>query len=66
MFDAETRELLRAVLDEVCGNIDRYQNATRAHVATEILAAAGQEAATIDHIREAGRAALKTAPTMWR
>jgi len=62
MFDAETRELLRAVLDEVCGNADEYQNATRAHVTSEILGAAGQESAIIDHLREVGRAALKTAP----
>ncbi|QAU39467.1 hypothetical protein [Bradyrhizobium guangdongense] len=65
MFDADTRALLRSILDEVCGQIDQYQIATRAHVAAQILAAAGRDA-TPDHIREAGIDALKSAPTMWR
>lgn len=66
MFDAETRALLRAILDEVCSQIDMYQNATRTHVAGHILAAAGREFSTVDDIREAGRAALNTAPTRRR
>ena len=65
MFDAETRALLRNILDDVCSHVDQYQTATRAHVAAKILAAAGRET-TFDAIREAGREALKTAPTMWR
>lgn len=65
MFDADTRALLRTILDEVCGQIDQYQTATRAHVAAQILAAAGREG-TPENIREAGRHALKSAPTMWR
>lgn len=65
MFDAETRALLRAVLDEVCGHVDQYHTATRAHVASKILAAAGKEC-TIEEIRKAGREALRSDPTMWR
>ena len=57
--------MLRAILDEVCGQIDQYQIATRTHVAARILAAAERDA-TADHIREAGMNALKSAPTMWR
>jgi hypothetical protein len=65
MFDAETRAMLRAILDEVCGHIGMYQNGTRAHVAARILAAAGRDC-TVEDVREAGRDALKTAPSMWR
>lgn len=65
MFDVETRALLRTILDEVCEHVDQYQTAARAHVAAKILAAAGGET-TPEIIREAGRAALKSAPTMWR
>ena len=66
MFDDETITLLRAILDEVCGHVDRYQNATRAHVAVKILAAARSKLCTIDEICEAGREALRTAPVSWR
>ena len=65
MFDADTRALLRSILDEVCGQIDQYQTSTRAHVAAQILAAAGRQA-TPESIREAGKDALRSAPTMWR
>lgn len=65
MFDPDTRELLRTILDEVCLHIDQHQTATRTHVAVQILAAAGGES-TPENIREAGRDALKSAPTMWR
>ncbi|MBR1173957.1 hypothetical protein JQ617_08335 [Bradyrhizobium sp. KB893862 SZCCT0404] len=65
MFDADTLALLRTILDEVCGQIDQYQTATRAHVAAQILAAAGRDM-TPDNIREAGMNALKSAPAMRR
>lgn len=65
MFDADIRALLRTILDEICGHIDQDQTATRAHVAAQILAAAGREG-TPENIREAGRDALRSAPTMWR
>ena len=43
MFDAETTTaLLRAVLDEVCENLTRYETGARAHVASKILEAARQ------------------------
>ena len=66
MFDDKTVTLLRAILDEVCGHADQYQNTTRAHVAVKILAAARRKLCTVDEIREAGREALKTAPVSWR
>jgi hypothetical protein len=66
MFVSETTALLRAILEEVCHNVDRSQNATRAHVAAGILAAAGRGRITAEDVREAGREALKTAPTTWR
>ena len=65
MFDADTRAMLRAILDEVCSHVDRYQTATRAHVAANILAAAGRDTSP-ESIKEAGMDALKSAPTMWR
>ena len=65
MCDAETRAMLRTVLDEVCKNVGEDENAVRAHVAAKILTAAGREF-TVDDIREAGREALKMDPTMWR
>ena len=40
MSDAETTALLRAVLDEVCENVSRYETGARAHVASKILEAA--------------------------
>jgi hypothetical protein len=64
MIDTETRAMMRTILDEVCEHVDQYQNATRAHVAAQMLAAAGREV-TIENIR-VGREALKSAPTMWR
>jgi hypothetical protein len=63
MFNAETRALLRAILDEVCQHIDQYHNASRAHVASRILAAAGREC-TINEIRNVGRKALQEDPLM--
>jgi hypothetical protein len=63
MFDAETRALLRAILDEVCQHIDQYHNASRPHVASRILAAAGREC-TINEIRNVGRKALQEDPLM--
>jgi uncharacterized protein (DUF2267 family) len=65
MIDTETRAMLRTILDEVCGHVGQYQNATRAHVAAQMLAAARREV-TIENIRTVGREALKSAPTMWR
>jgi hypothetical protein len=65
MFNEETRTVLRAVLDEVCEGVGMYHNAARAHVAARILSAARQDC-TIEDLKEVGRDALKSAPTMWR
>ncbi|WP_284270910.1 hypothetical protein [Bradyrhizobium iriomotense] len=40
MFDPATTALLRAVLDEVCEDVSRFESGTRAHVASKILEAA--------------------------
>lgn len=37
MLDADTTALLRAVLDEVCENVLRYETLARTHVASKIL-----------------------------
>ena len=66
MLSSETTALLRAVLEEVCLDVDRAHTVTRAHVAAGKLAAAGRGLITAEDVREAGREALKTAPTMWR
>jgi len=66
MFNSETTALLRSILEEVCHDVDRTHTATRAHVAAGILAAAGRGLITADDVREAGREALRCAPTKWR
>jgi len=62
----ETTDLLRGVLNEVCEAVGRYENGTRTHVASKLLGAAAQGPRTIEELHEAGREALKRAPTMWR
>jgi len=66
MFDAQTTALLRAVLDDVCQTVSRYETGTRTHVAAKILEAARQGEATPDSLMQVGRKALSDAPTMWR
>ena len=66
MFDAATTALLRAVLDEVCENVSRYETGARTHVASKILEAATNGDTTPDRLKEVGREALSDAPTMWR
>jgi hypothetical protein len=66
MLDPQTAALLRAVLDEVCEAVSQ-PNATRGtHVASELLRAALDESALIDHASEADQAASRPPPTMWR
>ncbi len=36
MFDAQTTALLRAVLDEVCENVSKYETGARTHVASKL------------------------------
>jgi hypothetical protein len=62
MFSRETTALLRSVLDEVCEQVDRYENGTRAHVASKLLEVASGGKQTIDDLKRAGRDALKNAP----
>ena len=62
MFDEQTRAVLRAILDEVCEDVGKYQNAARAYVASKILVAAAGRDLTVDELRDAGRAALKSVP----
>ena len=37
MLDADTTALLRAVLDEVCENVSRYETMARTHVALSLI-----------------------------
>lgn len=65
MLDAATAELLRAVLEEVCASISRYETGVRAHVAAKLLEAATR-GRTPDRLKQIGVEALREAPTMWR
>lgn len=66
MLDPATTALLRAVLDEVCQDISRFESGTRAHVASKILEAATKGDTSPDRLTRIGRDALHEAPTMWR
>lgn len=66
MFDSQTTALLRAVLDDVCQTVSRFETGTRTHVATRILEAARQGETTADSLKQIGRKALGDAPTVWR
>jgi hypothetical protein len=62
MFSPETTALLRSVLDEVCEQVGRYENGTRAHVASRLLEVATRGGQTIDELKQAGQNALRNAP----
>ncbi|WGD53090.1 hypothetical protein QA641_03880 [Bradyrhizobium sp. CB1650] len=64
MFDTETTTLLRAVLDEVCETVSRYETSARAHVASKILEAATRGETSVDGLKQVGRNALREAPMM--
>ncbi len=66
MLDADTTALLRAVLDEVCENVSRYETLARTHVASKILEAATSGETSVANLKQVGRKALSDAPTMWR
>ncbi|TWB87223.1 hypothetical protein FBZ93_1224 [Bradyrhizobium macuxiense] len=66
MVDSELAALLRAVLDEVCEGISRHETGARTHVACKLLEAATREETSVDDLRQIGRAALASAPTMRR
>lgn len=64
MFDSATTALLRAVLDEVCESVSRYETGARTHVASKILEAASRGDTGPDRLKEIGREALSKAPGM--
>jgi len=64
MLDADTTALLRAVLDEVCENVSRYETMARTHVASKILEAARSGETSVANLRQVGRKALSDAPIM--
>ncbi|WP_349535768.1 hypothetical protein [Bradyrhizobium pachyrhizi] len=66
MLDGETAAVLRAVLDEVCGGVPRSDTTKRTNVASGLLQAIREGRSSIDELRIAGQAALRTAPSMWR
>ena len=66
MFSRETTALLRSVLDEVCEQVGRYENGTRTHVASKLLEAATRGEQTVADLKQAGLAALTTAPATRR
>ncbi|MFB6451179.1 hypothetical protein [Bradyrhizobium tunisiense] len=66
MFDPATTALLRAVLDEVCEDVSRYETGARTHVASRILEAAMKGDTSRDRLKQVGREALHDASTMWR
>ena len=66
MLDPATTALLRAVLDEVCEDISRFESGTSAHVPSKILEAATKGDTSPDRLKRIGRDALHEAPTMWR
>ena len=66
MFDPATTALLRAVLDDVCADISRFETGARAHVASRILEAAAKGDVAPENLKKVGREALHDAPTIWR
>jgi hypothetical protein len=66
MFDRETTALLRSVLDEVCEQVNSYENGIRAHVASALLKAATNGGRTLEGLKEVGFTALQSAPTTTR
>ena len=66
MFDSETTALLRAVLNEVCENVSKYETGARAHVASKLLEAAMRGETSAEDLKRIGQSALCAAPTMWR
>jgi hypothetical protein len=65
-FDSETISALRTVLDDVCSHLPVNSTTARTFVAVRILECARRGEQTYDGLKEAGREALKIAPTIWR
>ncbi|MFB6465032.1 hypothetical protein [Bradyrhizobium tunisiense] len=66
MFDTATTALLRAVLDEICETVPRYDTGALVRVTAKFLQAASKGGASPDCLRQVGREALSNALTMWR
>lgn len=66
MLDGETAAVLRAVLNEVCGDVPQSDTTRRTSVASGLLQALREGRSSIEELRSAGRAALQTIPIMWR
>ncbi|MCC8981470.1 hypothetical protein [Bradyrhizobium acaciae] len=65
MRDGETVAVLRAVHDEVCTDVPRSNTTRRTGVASGLLQAVREGRSSIEELRRAGRAALRTVPSMW-
>lgn len=66
MFDPATTALLRAVFDEVCEAVPRFQIGARTHVASKILEAAAEGETAPESLKRVGREALHDAPIAGR
>ncbi|MCK1615167.1 hypothetical protein IVA96_00330 [Bradyrhizobium sp. 159] len=64
MFDPATTALLRAVLDEVCEDVSRFETGARTYVASRILEAAAKGDIAPESLKQIGREALHDAPTI--
>ncbi|MBR0858387.1 hypothetical protein [Bradyrhizobium liaoningense] len=62
----ELAALLRAVLDEVCANVPSSDAATRQRVAARLRETLRGDRCSLEDLKQAGRDALISAPTMWR
>lgn len=66
MPDAETAAVLRAILEELCAEVAREDTETRADVASMLLAVTKRGRVSVDELKEAGKTALRSPPSMWR
>ena len=64
-LDSQIVSSFRDVLDDVCGHLP-FNSTTARILASSILQRADAGEQPCDGLREAGEAALKRAPTMWR
>ncbi|WFU41773.1 hypothetical protein QA640_04460 [Bradyrhizobium sp. CB82] len=62
MLDAEITARLRAVFDEVCETVSRYESGTRMHVASKLLESAAKGEVSVDSLKSVGRKALGDTP----
>ncbi|WFU14803.1 hypothetical protein [Bradyrhizobium sp. CB3481] len=66
MFDSESTALLQAVLNEVCKDVSLHEAGARTHVASKVLEVATGGKTCVDALKQVGRTALISTPTMWR